>query len=123
MVQQYKDPAGGVQSSIGPQIVTAYYQRQALEEAKKIQYFSQMANSKAIPANYGKELKFFHYMPILDDRNVNDEGINAQGVRIENGNLYGSSTDIGTIPDRMPLLGENGGRVNRVSSVRLEIKG
>jgi len=123
MSHQYNDPAGGIPSTIGPQIVNHYYERKALVEAKKIQFFTQMATSKTIPANFGKELKMYHYMPILDDRNVNDQGIDAQGAKIENGNLYGSSTDIGLIPDRMPLLGENGGRVNRVGATRIEIKG
>ena len=123
MSHQYKDPANGVKSSIGPQIVTAYYQKQALIELRKEQYFTQLASATAIPANYGKTIKRFHYMPILDDRNVSDEGIDATGARIANGNLYGSSKDIGSIPGKMPVLGENGGRVNRVGVTRLELEG
>lgn len=122
MAEQYNDPTNGVQSSVGPQIVKAYWERNGLQEAKKIQFFTQLASAKAIPANYGKEIKMYHYMPILDDRNVSDEGIDAQGARIENGNLYGSSKDIGSIPGKLPVLGENGGRVNRVGSTRLELK-
>ena len=101
MVMQYKAPAQGKPSSIGPQINTAYYQRKAMEDAQKEQYFTQLASAKAIPSNYGKKLKMFHYLPLLDDRNINDQGIDATGAKIANGNLYGSSRDIGTIPDNI----------------------
>lgn len=123
MSMQYKDPVNGKESSIGPQIVTAYYQKQALIELRKDQYFTQLASATAIPPNYGKKIKRFHYMPILDDRNVNDEGIDATGAKIAEGNLYGSSKDIGSIPNKLPVLGENGGRVNRVGATRLELEG
>lgn len=123
MVMQYKDPVNGKESSIGPQIVTAYYQRQALSELRKEQFFTQLANAQSIPSNYGKTIKRFHYMPILDDRNVNDQGIDATGAKISNGNLYGSSKDIGSVPGKLPVLGENGGRVNRVGVTRLELEG
>lgn len=39
------------------------------------------------------------------------------------GNLYGSSKDIGTIAGKLPLLSENGGRVNRVGFKRKELVG
>ena len=123
MVMQYKDPANGRESSVGPQIITAYYQRQALTELRKEQFFTQLANAQSIPSNYGKKIKRFHYMPILDERNINDEGIDATGAKIVNGNLYGSSKDIGSVPNKLPVLGENGGRVNRVGVTRLELEG
>lgn len=123
MAHQYKDPVNGRESSVGPQIITAYYQRQALTELRKEQFFTQLAHAQSIPANYGKVIKRYHYMPILDDRNVSDEGIDATGAKIENGNLYGSSRDIGTVPGKLPVLGENGGRVNRVGVTRLELEG
>jgi len=123
MVMQYNNPENGKPSSIGSQIQTFYYLRQALTELAKEKFFGQLASAQAIPANYGKTIKRYHYMPILDDRNVNDEGIDATGAKIANGNLYGSSKDIGSIPGKMPVLGENGGRVNRVGSTRLELEG
>lgn len=123
MAMQYNDPANGRESSVGPQIITSYYQRKALEEVRKEQFFTQLASAQAIPPNYGKVIKRYHYMPILDDRNINDEGIDATGARITNGNLYGSSKDIGSVPGKLPVLGENGGRVNRVGTTRLELEG
>jgi N4-gp56 family major capsid protein len=123
MAQSYNDPIGGSNSSIGGQLRTDYFYKKALIEAKKEQYFSQLADVTAMPKHMGKTIKLFHYMPLLDDRNVNDQGIDANGVAIADGNLYGSSKDIGTIAGKMPALSENGGRVNRVGFKRLELEG
>lgn len=120
---QYKDPAGGTPSSIGPQMSTFFYQKKALIELVKEQYFTPLADVTAMPKNFGKKIKRYHYLPLLDDRNLNDQGINAAGVEIANGNLYGSSKDVGTISGKLPALTENGGRVNRVGFKRLEIEG
>jgi N4-gp56 family major capsid protein len=83
----------------------------------------QLADVTAMPKNFGKTIKRFHYMPLLDDRNINDQGIDAAGVTIANGNLYGSSKDIGTITGKLPVLSEAGGRVNRVGFKRIELQG
>ena len=123
MSMQYKDPKGGTPSSIGSQQLTHYYQKQALIEARKEQYFSQLADVTSMPKNMGKTIKRYHYLPLLDDANINDQGIDAAGVTIANGNLYGSSKDIGTIPGKLPVLSETGGRVNRVGFKRKEIEG
>ena len=121
--QQYNDPAGGTPATIGNQLATFYYQKQALIEARKEQYFSQLADTTSMPKNMGKTIKRFHYLPLLDDANINDQGIDAAGATIANGNLYGSSKDIGTISGKMPALSETGGRVNRVGFKRKEIEG
>ena len=123
MAQSYNDPIGGSNSSVGTQLRTDYFYKKALIEAKKEQYFSQLADVTAMPKNMGKTIKLFHYMPLLDDRNVNDQGIDANGVAIADGNLYGSSKDVGTISGKMPALTEHGGRVNRVGFKRLELEG
>ena len=65
----------------------------------------------------------YHYLPILDDRNVNDQGIDAAGATYVGGNLYGSSKDVGVIAGKIPLLGETGGRANRVGTSRKVIEG
>lgn len=122
-VQQYKDPASGTPSTIGVQAVTQYYQKQALIEAAKEQYFGQLASVTDMPKNMGKKIVRFVYVPLLDDANINDQGLDATGAVIANGNLYGSSKDVGTITGKMPVLGENGGRVNRVGFHRKQIEG
>ena len=76
-----------------------------------------------MPKNMGKTIKLYHYIPLLDDRNVNDQGLDAAGATIANGNLYGSSRDAGTIPGKFPVLTENGGRVNRVGFTRIQLEG
>jgi N4-gp56 family major capsid protein len=36
----------------------------------------------------GKKIKRFHYMPMLDDRNINDQGIDAAGVTISDTDFF-----------------------------------
>lgn len=122
MSMQFKNPPTTA-STIGSQIVNQYYVKKALVELPKLQYFSQLADVQSMPKNYGKKIKRYHYMPLLDDRNVNDQGLDAAGASYANGNLYGSSKDIGTISQKMPALSETGGRVNRVGFKRLELEG
>ncbi len=124
---QYNAPKEGQKSSIdgagSDQMQTFFWIKKALIEARKEQYFMPLSSTVNLPKNFGKAIKQYHYMPVLDDRNVNDQGIDANGVTIANGNLWGSSKDIGTINGKLPLLTENGGRVNRIGFTRLEIEG
>jgi len=195
----------GSTSTAGSHIRTDYYNKVALVEARKSQFFSQMADVTSMPKNMGKTIKKYHYLPLLDDANINDQGIDASGVTttrsvtigvagpglaIEagsqgqiffvgegnsdanallaaeakvlawgqsaviagglgsaevsyaalvaaetgyvftandavpvNGNLYGSSKDVGTITGKLPALSENGGRINRVGFKRIELEG
>jgi len=119
---QFKNPPATA-SSVGPQITNEFYQKKALIEAAKEQYFTQLADVTSMPKNMGKKIKRYHYLPLLDDANINDQGIDAAGATIANGNLYGSSKDIGTISGKLPALSETGGRVNRVGYKRKEIEG
>ena len=112
----------GTDSSIGPQINTYYYDKKALIEIAKTQYFGQLADTRTMPKHYGKKIKQYLYLPLLVDRNINDPGIDATGATIANGNLYGSSKDIGKIAGKIPTLTEHGGRVNRVGFKRIEVE-
>jgi len=40
----------------------------------------------------GKTIKQYHYLPILDDRNINDQGIDAEGALASAGTVTGSVT-------------------------------
>ncbi len=83
--QLYNAPsttASGTASDIGPQINSAYYQKKALVEAAKETYFGQLADVTSMPKNFGKTIKRYHYLPLLDDDNLNDQGIDAAGVTI-----------------------------------------
>lgn len=124
----YNDGVNDGKSSIdyasnSDQMNTFYWLRRSLTEARKESYFTPLADTIGMPKHYGKKIKLYHYMPLLDDRNINDQGIDASGAVIQNGNLYGSSKDIGYIKSKLPVLGENGGRVNRVGFSRYEIEG
>ena len=190
----------GQNSTIGKQLRTDMYQKKALIEAAKEQYFGQMADTTAMPKHMGKTIKRYHYLPMLDDANINDQGIDAAGAVITqektiiiiqpgledniytneyavgegansgaavtaaqakavtilgvkfgiagadyaakkaaaiaagyqviddaasvpiSGNLYGSSKDVGYISGKLPVLSEQGGRVNRVGFKRREIE-
>ena len=120
---QYNNPRGGTPSDIGPQSVTHFHIKKALVTARKEQFFTQLADVKNMPKHFGKTMKIFEYIPLLDDRNVNSQGLDAAGAVIADGNLYGSSKDIGVITGKLPLLTENGGRVNRVGFTRIEREG
>jgi N4-gp56 family major capsid protein len=221
--RQYGD---GSDSSIGAtQFNDFYWQKKALIEAKKEAYFGQLADVTSMPKHMGKKIKQYHYLPLLDDANINDQGIDAAGAISEfvatfrflapgiandadvpgglatsgrntvyvtgeatgaaaavtaaklqanlissfakagyaitwnttyaqtitdiialgwaasddandtivgvsyiapvyrNGNLYGSSKDVGVIAAKLPALSEVGGRVNRVGFRRVELEG
>jgi len=122
MTQLYNDPPG-TPSDVGTQMNTFYYEKKALIEAAKTQFFGQLADVTSMPKNMGKKIKRFHYIPLLDVANVNSQGLDGAGAFIVDGNLYGSSKDIGTINGKMPMLSESGGRVNRVGFKRKELEG
>lgn len=63
-----------------PQLIPFFWQRKALIDLKKEQYFGQLADTTTMPKHYGKTIKVFHYIPLLDDRNINDQGIDATGA-------------------------------------------
>jgi N4-gp56 family major capsid protein len=123
----YNAPKQGSKSSIdgagSDQMNTFFYLKNAIIQSRKDQYFMPLASVTNMPKNYGKAIKVYEYVPLLDDRNVNDQGLDAAGATIANGNLYGSSRDIGTITAKLPALTEAGGRVNRVGFTRLTREG
>lgn len=123
----YNAPIDGQKSSIdganSDQMNTFFWLKKAIIQSRKDQYFMPLASVTNMPKNFGKTIKVYEYVPLLDDKNINDQGIDANGATIVNGNLYGSSKDIGNINTRLPLLTENGGRVNRVGFTRLSREG
>ena len=81
MTRQFNAPPG-TGSDVGTQLVNEYYQKKALIELVKETYFGQLADTTAMPKNMGKKIKRYHYLPLLDDRNINDQGIDAAGVTV-----------------------------------------
>lgn len=108
----------------GGQVRTDFFDRKALYETRRERYFAALADVTSMPKHYGKTIRKYHVMPLLDARNVNDQGLNADGTNTANdGNLYGGSKDIGAIVGKLPTLTENGGRVNRVGFSRIQLSG
>ena len=70
----------GSDSTIGTQLQTHYYLKDALKDLQNEKYFSQLADTTNMPRNFGKTIKRYHYVPMLDHRNVNDQGIDAAGA-------------------------------------------
>lgn len=115
--------ASDIEGGGSSQMNTFFWLKKALIESRKDQFFMPLASTINMPKHYGKTIKVYEYVPLLDDRNVNDMGLDASGATIANGNLYGSSKDIGNITSKLPVLTENGGRVNRVGFTRLQREG
>ena len=67
----------GSNSTVGGQIVDFHYYKQALVDIHKDQFFGQLADTMSMPKHMGKTIRRYHYIPMLDDRNVNDQGIDA----------------------------------------------
>ena len=83
--REYGANIDGADASIGSntQINPAYFYKKALIEIVKDRYFGQLADVRAMPKNMGKTIKQHHYLPLLDDRNINDQGIDAAGVVLD----------------------------------------
>lgn len=146
------------------QLQTFKWLREAIIDARKEMFFSPLADTVSMPKHFGKKIIVQQWIPLLDDRNQNDQGIDAAGTTItqgtwsaiddtgafisvggvrqeyatealalaalgavsahrNSGNLYGSSRDAGLINAKLPLVGEAGGRVNRVSFTRIQREG
>ena len=105
-------------SSVGEQQYTHYYYRKAIMDARDEMFFTPLGSAIDMPKHYGKKVSAYFYVPLLDERNINDQGLDANGATITDGNLYGSSKDVGTITSRLPVLAENSERANRVGFTR-----
>ena len=77
--QAYGTNIDGDAASIGAstQINPAYFYKKALIDIVAERYFGQLADVRAMPKHMGKTIKQHHYIPMLDDENVNDQGISA----------------------------------------------
>lgn len=85
MAHIYNAPSEGQESTIGPQQYTHYWDRRSLIDAAEEMFFSPLADVKMMPKHYGKELSVYYYVPVLDELNVNDQGIDAAGAVLKSG--------------------------------------
>lgn len=81
MSRTYNEP-GVVASDVGTQFRTDHFAKRALIEARKEQYFMPLSGTVNMPKNMGKKIKKYHYIPLLDDENLNDQGLDAAGAVI-----------------------------------------
>ena len=105
-----------VPSTMGNQIANEFYQKKALIEAAKEQYFGQLADTTSMPKNMGKKIKRYHYLPMLDDGNINDQGIDAAGVTVVGTQYYV------TLP-RAVLAVANAGKVAAAAAINDNMEG
>jgi len=120
MAHEYKS---GTDSTVGENIITFDMKREALIDLEDEQYLLKLSDSIYQPKHFGKTIKRHHYLPLLDDRNINDQGLDANGAVIADGNLWGSSKDIGKITSSLPLGSELGSARNRVGYKRITVEG
>ena len=69
-------------STSGEQFNLWKWHKKALIDIREKQYFGQLAKVRAMPKHMGKKIKQYHYIPLLDDRNINDQGLDASGAVI-----------------------------------------
>ncbi len=80
---------GGVNSSsIGEQLNDKFWSKVAVREAKYDVVFSQMGNKLVQPKHFGDTIKKYHELPIIHPANVNDQGIDGNGVKMVAGKWY-----------------------------------
>ena len=68
---------GGTPSGIGLQAISDYYFKKALIQVRDHQYFMPLADVRAMPKHMGKKIKQDVYVPLIDERNTGDQGIDA----------------------------------------------
>jgi hypothetical protein len=76
----YNDPINGSESSVGKQLRTDFYKRKALIELVKEKYFTPLADTTVMPKQHGKKIVHYQLVPLLEDANINDQGIDAAGL-------------------------------------------
>ena len=106
-------PASADNSTIGRQINDKFWSRAAVIEAKKVKTFSQMGEKLTQKQHFGDTIVKYHELPILDKRNINDQGIDAGGLKMITTAFYAYQADgitrIVTGADVDPLGGVNQG--------------
>ena len=75
-------------SSLGAQINDKFWSKVAVKEARKKRVFSQLGDKLVQPKNYGNTLVKYHELPIIHKLNINDQAIDANGVRLVKNKWY-----------------------------------
>lgn len=78
MAAIYNDGA----STIGTQFNDKYWSRVSLTESAKKVTFGALADKLTQPKHYGDKIVKYHEIPIIDERNINDQGLDAAGAAV-----------------------------------------
>jgi len=84
---------GASGSSIGKQFNDKFWSRAAVIEAKRNKIFSQLGSKETQKKHYGDTLVKYHEIPILHPSNINDQGIDANGIKLTAGTWYAYDAD------------------------------
>lgn len=81
----YNSPGTGTKADIDAggnanQMNTFHWLKKSIIESRKEQYFMPLASVTNMPKHYGKKIKVYEYVPLLDDRNVNNQGPDRKSV-------------------------------------------
>lgn len=76
------DPSSIDASTAKAQMNTFFWLKKAIIESRKEQFFMPLASTIGMPKHMGKTIKVYEYVPLLDERNINDQGIDAASVSI-----------------------------------------
>lgn len=116
----YNYPFNGSPSDAGEQIKLFEYHKFYVKKHQADLVFGSLTSEKIqIGVNTGRDGKFYEEIPVMDERNVGNQGIDATGAVIGNQNLSGSSLDIGDVKGALPHLKEDSLRVNRIGFSRI----
>ena len=103
MAHNYGD---GSDSSVGTQFNTFQWKRKALIDTAEVEYFGQLGDPETLSKHFGQTLKKYHYIPMLDERNLNDQGIDASGTAVLfQRTLTVTGTLVGTLTSPVVLAG------------------
>jgi len=84
--QHWKE--GQSTSSAGVQLTNESISKYVTTDAARKKPFSQMGAQKVQPKHHGKTIKAYRDYRILDDRNINDQGVDADGLNMVIGKWY-----------------------------------
>jgi N4-gp56 family major capsid protein len=90
---QIQGTGGASGSTIGKQFNDKFWSKVAVTEAKKQKVFSQLGDKLTQPKHYGDTIVKYHEIPILHASNINDQGIDANGVKMATGVWYAYAAD------------------------------
>ena len=80
-------------STIGAQFNDQFWSKVSIKEGRKQIIFSQIGDKLTQPKNYGDKIVKYHEIPIIDERNVSDQGIDANGAILTEDKWYSYDVD------------------------------